>query len=136
MSVARHHLIVAALLLASLGTAGARLPPPTPEQQQQAAQKKAEAAAEAREQQEALTRVQDRIAADYIAARKAKGIIVTPTPVVAQQAAREAPKEVPSAALENRPAEKSGAYSEQVSPESARTSAAEGSSPKAGPERK
>ncbi|MGB6055490.1 MAG: hypothetical protein WBG17_09640 [Burkholderiaceae bacterium] len=131
MLVARKRLIVALLLAAGAGAAGAKLPPPTPEQQQQEAQKKAQAAAEAKEQQEALTRVQDRIAADYIAAQKAKGVTVTPTPLTAEQASKEPSKEVPSAALESRPTEKSGAYNEQVSPQSAQTSAAEGSSPKA-----
>lgn len=136
----RKRLIVAVLLAAAAGAASAKLPPPTPEQQQQEAQKKAAAAAEAKEQQEALTRVQDRIAADYIAAQKAKGVTVTPTPVAAapeapkeapKEASKEASKEVPSAALENRPTEKAGAYNEQVSPESAQRSTAEGSSPKA-----
>ncbi|MGE5526150.1 MAG: hypothetical protein ACM3SS_20735 [Rhodospirillaceae bacterium] len=43
----------------------ARLPPPSPEQQAAAAEKKAEEARQAREQQDALTRVQDRIAAKF-----------------------------------------------------------------------
>jgi len=49
----------------------ARLPPPTPEQQAAAEQKKAEEAVKAKEQQEALTRVQDRIAARF--GKSAKG---------------------------------------------------------------
>jgi hypothetical protein len=43
----------------------ARLPPLTPEQQSAAEQKKAEEAEKARAEQEALTRVQDRIAAQF-----------------------------------------------------------------------
>lgn len=43
----------------------AKLPPPSAEQQAAAAQKKAEEAEKAREQQEALTKVQDRIAGKF-----------------------------------------------------------------------
>lgn len=43
----------------------AKLPPPSPEQQAAAAQKKAEEAEKAREQQEALTKVQDRLAGKF-----------------------------------------------------------------------
>lgn len=43
----------------------ARLPPPTPEQQAAAEQKKVEEAAAAKAQQEALTQVQDRLAARF-----------------------------------------------------------------------
>lgn len=51
--------------LALSAPAYARLPPPTPEQQSAAEQKKAEEAQKARAEQEALTRVQDRIAAQF-----------------------------------------------------------------------
>jgi len=51
--------------IATAGQAYARLPPLTPEQQSAADQKKAEEAQKAREEQEALTRVQDRIAAQF-----------------------------------------------------------------------
>ena len=53
--------------------AHARLPPPSAEQQAAAAQKKAEEAAKAREQQEALTRVQDRLAGRFGRGHSAAG---------------------------------------------------------------
>jgi hypothetical protein len=52
-------------LVMTAGPVYARLPPLTPEQQSAAEQKKAEEAEKARAQQEALTRVQDRIAAQF-----------------------------------------------------------------------
>lgn len=55
--------VVAGVLFAA--PAHAKLPPPSAEQQAAAAQKKAEEAAKAREQQEALTRVQDRLAGKF-----------------------------------------------------------------------
>lgn len=125
MSITRNSLFMIAVLAGTWSaTASAKLPPPTPEQQEQAAQKKAEAAAAAEEQKAALAKVQDQIAARYIAAQQAKGITVTPTPITAAPT-----KSVPSAALENRPTEKAGAYNEQVTPESAKTSAANGTQP-------
>jgi hypothetical protein len=60
-------IIVPALMCFAMAAAPvyARLPPLTPEQQSAAEQKKAEEAEKARAQQEALTRVQDRIAAQF-----------------------------------------------------------------------
>lgn len=114
------------VVVAAMGICGslayAKLPPPTPEQQEQAAQKKAKAAAEAEEQKAALTKVQDQIAARYIAAQQAKGITVTPTPLTASAPTQS----VPSAAVETRPTEKAGAYNQEVTTQSAQTSAATG----------
>jgi hypothetical protein len=47
------------------GACYAKLPPPTPEEQAAAAKKKAQAAEQAKEQQAALERVQDQIAAKF-----------------------------------------------------------------------
>jgi hypothetical protein len=68
-------LAFAALMCAAMAAAPAfaRLPPPSPEQQAAAEQKKAEEAQKAREQQDALTRVQDRIAAKFGRAGSGKG---------------------------------------------------------------
>jgi len=52
-------------LVMAAGVAHARLPAPTPEQQSAAEKKKAEEAEKARAEQEALTRVQDRIASQF-----------------------------------------------------------------------
>ena len=64
---------ISVLLYLALAAAPAyaRLPPLTPEQQSAAEQKKAEEAQKARAEQEALTRVQDRIAAQF--GRKGSG---------------------------------------------------------------
>lgn len=59
-----YHLAAVCVALA-IAPAFARLPPHTPEQEAAASQKKAEEARKAREEQEALTRVQDRIAAKF-----------------------------------------------------------------------
>lgn len=63
--------IAAGVLLAA--PAHAKLPPPSAEQQAAAAQKKAEEAEKAREQQQALTRVQDRIASQFGRGRGSPG---------------------------------------------------------------
>ncbi len=59
------HWVLAMGVFVFSGSLQAKLPPPTPEQQSAAEQKKAEEAQKAREQQDALTRVQDRIAAKF-----------------------------------------------------------------------
>ena len=61
----RRTTIAVAFAALAAASAHARLPPPTPEQQAAAAQKKAQESENARAQQEALTRVQDRIAARF-----------------------------------------------------------------------
>lgn len=61
----KRYIMVALMAAAIAAPAFARLPPPTPEEQAAAEKKKAEEAQKAREQQEALTRVQDRIAAKF-----------------------------------------------------------------------
>lgn len=94
----------------------AKLPPPSQEEAAKAAAAKEKAAEDAKVEKVLLEKTQDRIAAQYIAQQKAKGITVTPTPIVAA----DAPKtEIPSAALNTRPTEKAGAYNEAVTPQSA-----------------
>lgn len=66
-------LMMIALACGLCASAYARLPPPTPEQQVAAEQKKAEEAVKAKEQQDALTRVQDRIAARFGRGSRAAG---------------------------------------------------------------
>jgi hypothetical protein len=73
--------IAAAALLAYGAAAVAKLPPPTPEEEAKAAQDQEKKKAAAAEAQEATKRVQDRVAAQYIARMAAKGITVHPTPV-------------------------------------------------------
>lgn len=68
----------AALVVALFGVAVAKLPPPTEEQKAAAEAKKSKDAAAAAAEKQALTRVQDRVVARYIAEQKAKGITVTP----------------------------------------------------------
>lgn len=68
-----YKLIMIALAFGLSASAHARLPPPTPEQQAAAEQKKGEEAAKAKEQQDALTRVQDRIAARFGRGSRAAG---------------------------------------------------------------
>lgn len=76
-------LLIAAVLATWISVAHAKLPPPTAEEQAAAEQKKAKAAEDAAAQKAALTKVQDQVVARYIAAQKAKGITVTPTPLAA-----------------------------------------------------
>lgn len=76
------------------GTAAAKLPPPSPQQ-----------LADAASEQVTLAKVQDRLAAEYAGRKKASGVAVAPT-----AGAESKSTEVPSAALESRPVEKSGAY--------------------------
>ncbi len=130
MHIARNGVfVIAAVFGLGASLAHAKLPPPTPQEQEAAAQKKAQAAAEAAEQKAALTKVQDQIAARYIADQKAKGITVTPTPL----AATPATQEVPAAALSQRPTEKAGAYNQGETTQSAQTTAAGGSSANGAP---
>ena len=61
----RLHWLAAAGLSIAAAVAGAKLPPPTPAEQEAAAAKKAKDAEQLKQAQEALTRVQDQIAARY-----------------------------------------------------------------------
>lgn len=79
-------LLIAAVLATWISVAHAKLPPPTAEEQAAAEQKKAKAVEDAAAQKAALTKVQDQVVARYIAAQKAKGITVTPTPLAAPAA--------------------------------------------------
>ena len=122
-------LVIAAAVGLGAGLAQAKLPAPTPQEQEAAAQKKAQAAAAAEVEKAALAKVQDQIAARYIAEQKAKGIMVTPTPL----AAGATSKEIPAAALDHRPVEKAGAYNQSETTQSAQTSAASGSAANGAP---
>lgn len=108
------------------GPVAAKLPPPTPELAAAAQAAKDKAAADAAAEQALLAKVQDRMAAAYIARQRANGITVTPTPITpppalqaSSPAGTGAAVEVPSAALQSRPTEKAGAHSEAVTPSSA-----------------
>lgn len=75
-----------ALCLASAG-AWSKLPAPSEEAQAKAAEAKAKAAEAAKLNAELLAKAQDRVAARYIEAQKAKGIVVKPTPIAPPPAA-------------------------------------------------
>jgi hypothetical protein len=97
-------LIAAALVVGMFGWAVAKLPPPPPMDEKAKAaaeEKKAKDAAAAAADAAALTRAQDRAAANYIAAERAKGVIVKPqmgpTPSVAS-AAPASPANAPAKA--------------------------------------
>lgn len=93
--------LLLALTVASAG-AWAKLPPLSEEAQAKAAEAKAKAAEAAKVQAEQLSKAQDRVAERYIAAQKAKGIAVKPTPIAppappAPVAAAPAPAPAPDA---------------------------------------
>jgi hypothetical protein len=74
-------LFAALMVVASFGLALAKLPPPPPMDdaaKAAAEEKKAKDAAAAEAAKQLQTRIEDRVAARYIAEQKAKGIIVTP----------------------------------------------------------
>ncbi|PKO86905.1 MAG: formate dehydrogenase [Betaproteobacteria bacterium HGW-Betaproteobacteria-12] len=73
--------LLLALTVASAG-AWAKLTPLSEEAQAKASEAKAKAAEAAKAQAELLGKSQDRVAEKYIAAQKAKGITVKPTPIV------------------------------------------------------
>ena len=64
--------VLALLLLGICSVAIAKLPPPTPEEQAQAAAQKSKAAADAETEKALLEKVQDKIAARYLAQHKDK----------------------------------------------------------------
>ena len=117
----RASMVLSCLCMA--GSVAAKLPPPTPEQAAAAQAAKDKAAADVAVEQAAVARVQDRIAAAYIQRQKENGIAVTPTPITPPPTAAATnpagATEVPTAALNSRPMEKSGAYNEAVTPSSA-----------------
>lgn len=108
---------VALLLLGVCSIAIAKLPPPTPEEQAQAEAKKAKAAEDAQTEKTLLEKAQDRIAAHYLAVRRAKGLPAGPAQ--AASSGSDGSSEVPAAALNSRPREKAGSYNEAVTPQSA-----------------
>lgn len=94
------------------GTAWAKLPPPTPEEQAKAAAAKEKSAQDAEKEKALLEKAQDRVAQKYRAdhpnaAAKSRG------------SSTDERTEVPAAALNSRPLEKAGAYSEGVTPQNA-----------------
>ena len=72
--------LILALTVASAG-AWAKLPPPSEEAKAKAEEAKAKAAENAKLEAEQLTNAQNRVAETFIKQRKAKGIIVKPTPI-------------------------------------------------------
>jgi hypothetical protein len=74
-------ILMLATCLALTGLAQAKLPPPSEEQAAKAAETKAKAAEADTRAATELNAAQDKVAARWIAAQKAKGITVTPTPV-------------------------------------------------------
>jgi hypothetical protein len=74
-------LFAALMVVASFGLALAKLPPPPPMDdaaKAAAEEKKSKDAAAAEAAKQLQTRIEDRVAARYIAEQRAKGIIVTP----------------------------------------------------------
>ena len=74
-------LFAALMVVASFGLALAKLPPPPPMDdaaKAAAEEKKAKDAAAAEAAKQLQSRIEDRVAARYIAEQRAKGIIVTP----------------------------------------------------------
>jgi len=84
--------LILALTVASAG-AWAKLPPPSEEAKAKAEEAKVKAAETAKLEAEQLANAQNRIAEAFIKQQKAKGIIVTPTPIAppAPPAAAPAP---------------------------------------------
>lgn len=73
--------LILALTVASAG-AWAKLPPPSEEAKAKAEEAKVKAAETAKLEAEQLANAQNRVAEAFIRQQKAKGIIVTPTPIV------------------------------------------------------
>jgi hypothetical protein len=72
--------LILALTVASAG-AWAKLPPPSEEAKAKAEEAKVKAAETAKLEVEQLAQAQNRVAEAFIQQQKAKGIIVTPTPI-------------------------------------------------------
>jgi hypothetical protein len=99
--------LVPVLAAIFVGAAWAKLPPPTEEQKARAEEAKVKAADAAKKDAESLSRAQDRVAQRYIEEQKAKGVIVTPTPLaVPVAAATTATPASAGAAAEQTPAKK------------------------------
>ena len=99
------------LLAIFTGTAWAKLPPPTPEEQAKAAAAKQKAAEDAEKAKALLEKAQDRVVQVYRSQH--------PAGSKSRGASTDERTEVPAAALNSRPLEKAGAYSEAVTPQSA-----------------
>jgi hypothetical protein len=83
--------LVPVLAAVCVGAVWAKLPPPTDEQKAKAEETKVKAADAAKKDAELLGKAQDRVAQRYIEDQKAKGIIVTPTPIAVPAAAATTP---------------------------------------------
>ena len=88
-------LALATLCLFTSGWVFAKLPPLTDAQKATAEEAKVKAAEVAKKETELLAKSQDAVAGRYIQEQKAKGVIVTPTPIAA--AVPPAPAAVPPA---------------------------------------
>ena len=75
--------LVPILTLALTGAVWAKLPPPSEEQKAKAVETKAKADEAAKKESELVAAAQDRVVNRYIAAQKALGNEVKPTPIVA-----------------------------------------------------
>jgi hypothetical protein len=87
----RTHTLLLAATLALAGAAQAKLPPPTEEQAAKAAEAKAKAAEAEAKAAAQLAASQDQVAARWIAAQKARGVAVVPTPMAPPAPAAAAP---------------------------------------------
>jgi hypothetical protein len=93
-------LFAAGMVVATFGIAVAKLPPAPPMDdaaKAAAEEKKAKAAAASAESAAQLAKIQDRVAARYIAEQKAKGSVVTPQMAPAVMAAPPAMGAAPAA---------------------------------------
>jgi hypothetical protein len=100
--------LLLATCLALASTVQAKLPPPTEEQAAKQAEAKAKTAEADAKATADLAAAQDKVASRWIAAEKAKGITVKPTPIAppAPPAAVPAPPAAPPAASAAPPAAK------------------------------
>lgn len=92
-----NRLIVLLLGAVLTSAAWAKLPELTEEQKAAAAEKKAKADDATKKANEQLAVAQDRVAGKYIEQMKAKGVTVTPTPVVPPAPPAAAPVPAPAA---------------------------------------
>jgi hypothetical protein len=105
-------LFAALMVVASFGLAIAKLPPPPPMDdaaKAAAEEKKAKDAAAAEAAKQLQARIEDRVAARYIAEQKARGIIVTPQMGPTAGASTDAAKGLssqPEKAMAHSPAKK------------------------------
>ena len=105
-------LLAAGLVIATFSLAVGKLPPPPPMDdaaKAAAEEKKAKDAAAAEAAKQLQSRIEDRVAARYIAEQKAKGIVVTPQMGATASASGDAAKGLsskPEKAMAHSPAKK------------------------------